>query len=64
MASTQYEPLPQIAADAAADRPDLVVMKFGGTSVGDVDKIKNVARRLVRAREEGRRETVVEERRY
>jgi aspartate kinase len=55
MATTQYEPLPEIAADAAAGRPDLVVMKFGGTSVGDVDKIKDVARRLVRAREEGRR---------
>jgi aspartate kinase len=54
MATTQYEPLPEIAADAAG-RPDLVVMKFGGTSVGDVDKIKDVARRLVRAREEGRR---------
>ena len=55
MATTQYEPLPEIAADAAARRPDLVVMKFGGTSVGDVEKIKDVARRLVRAREEGKR---------
>jgi aspartate kinase len=55
MATTQYEPLPEIAADAAARRSDLVVMKFGGTSVGDVDKIKHVARRLVRAREDGRR---------
>ena len=55
MATTQYEPLPEIAADAATGRPDLVVMKFGGTSVGDVEKIKDVARRLVRAREEGRR---------
>src|SRR5947208_2934622 len=55
MATTQYEPLPEIAADTATSRPDLVVMKFGGTSVGDVDKIKDVASRLVRAREEGRR---------
>jgi aspartate kinase len=55
MASTQYEPLPEIASDEAAGRPDLVVMKFGGTSVGDVDKIKHVANRLVRAREDGRR---------
>src|SRR5215475_10302156 len=30
-------------------------MKFGGTSVGDTEKIRNVARRLVRAREEGKR---------
>src|SRR6058998_694558 len=55
MATTQYEPLPEIAADTPTSRPDLVVMKFGGTSVGDVDKIKYVASRLVRAREEGRR---------
>jgi len=55
MATTQYEPLPEIAADTATSRPDLVVMKFGGTSVGDVGKIKDVASRLVRAREEGRR---------
>jgi aspartate kinase len=55
MATTQYEPLPEIASDEAAGRPDLVVMKFGGTSVGDVDKIKHVANRLVRAREEGQR---------
>jgi len=53
--TAQYESLPEIAADAAAGRPDLVVMKFGGTSVGDVERIKNVARRLVRAHEEGRR---------
>jgi aspartate kinase len=33
----------------------MVVMKFGGTSVGDVDKIKDVARRLVRAHEGGER---------
>jgi aspartate kinase len=30
-------------------------MKFGGTSVGSTEKIKNVARRLVAMREEGRR---------
>src|SRR2546423_15217456 len=28
-------------------------MKFGGTSVGDTEKIKEVARRLVQAREKG-----------
>ena len=31
------------------------MMKFGGTSVGDTEKIKDVARRLVAAREAGRR---------
>src|SRR5256714_2754212 len=54
-APTQYDPLPELAADRATSRPDLVVMKSGGPSVGDVDKIKDVASRLVRAREEGRR---------
>ncbi len=34
-------------------------MKFGGTSVGDPEKLKAVARRLVAAREEGRRVVAV-----
>ena len=55
MATTQYETVPEVAADSAARGPDLVVMKFGGSSVADTEKIKEVARRLVRAREEGRR---------
>src|SRR6187431_388885 len=33
--------------------PETVVMKFGGSSVADPDKIRNVARRLVEARERG-----------
>jgi aspartate kinase len=53
--TTSYETVPEIAADAAAGRTDVVVMKFGGTSVADTEKIKEVARRLVRAREAGRR---------
>jgi aspartate kinase len=32
---------------------DTVVMKFGGTSVADPDRIRHVARRLVEAREQG-----------
>ena len=44
----------EVAADAERGR-DLVVMKFGGTSVGDTQKIKDVARRLVGARETGQR---------
>jgi aspartate kinase len=35
--------------------PETVVMKFGGSSVADPDKIKDVARRLVEARERGMR---------
>lgn len=34
---------------------DTVVMKFGGSSVADADKIKNVARRMVEMRERGKR---------
>jgi aspartate kinase len=57
--TTQYESVPEVAADAAARGRDLVVMKFGGSSVADTDKIKEVARRLVRAREAGRRVVAV-----
>jgi aspartate kinase len=35
--------------------PETVVMKFGGSSVADPDKIKHVAQRLVEARERGLR---------
>ena len=55
MATTQYEAVPAVTADAAARGRDLVVMKFGGTSVGDTQKIKDVARRLAAAREAGYR---------
>jgi len=37
----------------------MVVMKFGGTSVADTDKIKDIARRLVRAHERGERVVAV-----
>jgi len=37
----------------------LVVQKYGGSSVADADKIKNVARRAVAAREEGNHVVVV-----
>jgi aspartate kinase len=56
---THHEEIPQLAADAAQRGRDLVVMKFGGTSVGDTRKIKDVARRLVEARETGHRVVAV-----
>ncbi len=37
----------------------LVVHKYGGTSVGDLDRIENVANRVVKAREEGKDIVVV-----
>jgi aspartate kinase len=40
---------------APRPEPDTVVMKFGGSSVADPDKIRNVARRLVEAHERGLR---------
>ena len=55
MTVTHHEEIPQLAADAEARGRNLVVMKFGGTSVGDTQKIKDVARRLVEARETGHR---------
>jgi aspartate kinase len=60
MSATEYEAVPAVDADAEAPQlgtPKLgtVVMKFGGTSVGDPVKLKRVAARLVSAREEGHR---------
>jgi aspartate kinase len=53
--TTDYEAVPAVTPDAAARQRDVVVMKFGGSSVADTAKIKDVARRLVAARESGRR---------
>jgi aspartate kinase len=53
--TTQFEAVPALESDADRSDRGLVVMKFGGTSVGDTQKIKNVARRLVEAREAGNR---------
>ncbi len=55
MAATDFESVPKIETDAAGSDRNLVVMKFGGSSVADTEKITEVARRLVRAREEGQR---------
>ncbi|HYY22881.1 MAG TPA: hypothetical protein VE780_13485, partial [Thermoleophilaceae bacterium] len=49
---------------SASDRshpPDAqtVVMKFGGTSVADAERIKRAARRIVERREEGNRVVAV-----
>ena len=43
MAVTDYESVP--AVERASRSPGLVVMKFGGTSVGDTERLKRVARR-------------------
>ena len=53
MATTEYEAVPRFTADGPAARLGTVVMKFGGTSVGDAAKLKAVAARLVAARAGG-----------
>lgn len=58
MATTQYEGLPEVAGEAPGP-PGTVVMKFGGTSVADTERIKAVARRLVAARDAGNRVVAV-----
>ena len=55
MATTEYESVPAVGADERAPHAGTVVMKFGGTSVADPEKLRAVARRLVAAQEEGRR---------
>jgi aspartate kinase len=51
MTTIDFEAVP--AVTEAVRTPGLVVMKFGGTSVADTEKLKQVARRLVAARESG-----------
>src|SRR6478672_3446428 len=43
----------------AASEAQLVVMKFGGTSVADAERIKRAARRIVKAKEQGNRVVAV-----
>jgi aspartate kinase len=59
VATTEYEPLPALAGRDARERTGTVVMKFGGTSVGDPDKIRRVAERVVAAKQEGSRVVAV-----
>jgi aspartate kinase len=55
VATTEYENVPALARAEAPPRAGTVVMKFGGTSVGDPERLKAVARRLAAAREAGNR---------
>jgi aspartate kinase len=58
MTTTDYEAVPAVERDAAT-RAGTIVMKFGGTSVADAEKLKNVARRLVEAKDAGVRVVAV-----
>jgi aspartate kinase len=51
MTTVEFEAVPSLQPTGRT--PGLVVMKFGGTSVGDTEKLKRVAERLVAAHEEG-----------
>jgi aspartate kinase len=53
--TTDFEAVPEVAADARVPRGRLVVMKFGGSSVADTEKIKNVAQKIVAAHAAGNR---------
>jgi aspartate kinase len=57
MTVTDFEAIP--AVERAPRSPGLVVMKFGGTSVGDTERLKRVARRCVAASEAGNRVVAV-----
>jgi aspartate kinase len=59
MATTEYESLPALALEETGAHAGTVVMKFGGTSVVDVERLKAVAERLVAAREAGNRVVAV-----
>src|ERR687891_2368961 len=59
MATTDYEAVPAVERDDEAPHLGTVVMKFGGSSVADPEKLKRVARRLVAARESGARVVAV-----
>jgi aspartate kinase len=53
MSATQLEPLPAVDLDGSPS--GTVVMKFGGSSVADPEKLRAVAARLVAAHEAGHR---------
>src|SRR5687767_2696201 len=55
MAETAYEAVPAVEPAAPEARLGTLVMKFGGTSVADPDKIRRVAERLVAAKKAGTR---------
>jgi aspartate kinase len=57
MTLAEFEAVP--AVERAPRSPGLVVMKFGGSSVADVERLRNVARRCASAREAGNRVVAV-----
>ena len=59
MTETAYETLPEIEPAEPKASAGTVVMKFGGTSVADPEKIRRVAERLVATKKSGSRVVAV-----
>src|SRR2546423_11022563 len=59
MTATEYEAGPACGPAAVPARAGPIARKFGGTSGGDPDKIRAVARRIAAARERGSRVVAV-----
>jgi aspartate kinase len=59
MTKSAYETVPLVTPADVEQTSGLVVMKFGGTSVADPEKIRRVARRLVEAKQRGSRVVAV-----
>jgi aspartate kinase len=55
MSETAYETVPAVESDEAPAHIGTLVLKFGGTSVADPEKIRGVAARLVGAKRAGGR---------
>ncbi len=55
MTDTAYEAVPAVEPTDPVPRVGTVVMKFGGTSVADAEKIRRVAQRLAAAKSAGAR---------
>jgi aspartate kinase len=55
MTETAYETLPELEGAETRERAGTIVMKFGGTSVAEPEKIRRVASRLVTAKRAGGR---------
>jgi aspartate kinase len=59
MTETVYETLPELESEETRAGTGIVVMKFGGTSVADPEKIRRVAARLVATKRAGARVVAV-----
>jgi aspartate kinase len=57
--TTEFEQVPAVAPEAPTPSAGTLVAKFGGTSVGDTEKLRAVARRLVDSSREGNRVVAV-----